>query len=465
MPAFDLVIRGGTVGGAGGSGMADVGVTGSRITAVAEAGSLRDAAKVIDATGAFVVPGGVDPHVHTSLLLGEFSTLDSFAQSTAAAAWGGTTTLVDFAIPQPPGVLSPLTCAEQRIEMAGGQAIIDVAFHGCVVMADETSIRQIPELVGLGLTTVKVFTIYKDLVQLSLEDVRACMKAVAAAGGLLLVHAESPYIVEPLRAEFQAAGKTDAYHHAISRPPESELDMVRTLLDLFRLTGCAGYIVHVSTPEAAIEIAQARLGGTRIWAETCPHYVFLDDSKYRKEDGELYICSPPLRPRAMADRLWELVQTGAMQIWGSDHCCYDSAQKFKHRGDFSKVPNGMPGIEVRAPLLFSEGVMANKISLDQFVALTATNPAKLNGLYPRKGTIAPGADADLAIYDPGIEVVLTAKRLHMATDYTPFEGFKIKGWPTTVIAGGKPVIDGSRLVGEPGWGKFLRAGQPMLSVS
>lgn len=465
MPTFDLVVRGGTVCGPGGSGVADVGITGRRIVAVARAGSLGDAAKVIDATGAFVVPGGVDPHVHTSLLLGEFSTLDGFAESTAAAAWGGTTTLVDFAIPQPPGVLSPLACAEQRIEMAAGQAIVDVAFHGCVVKADQMSIRQIPELFGHGLTTLKVFTIYKDLVQLSLEDVRACMKEVAATGGLLLVHAESPHIVEPLRGEFQAAGQTDAYHHALARPPESELDMVRTILELFRLTGCPGYIVHVSTPEAAIEIARARLEGTRVWAETCPHYVFLDDSKYRGEDGDLYICSPPLRPRGLADRLWHLVQNGAFQVWGSDHCCYNSAQKFKYRGDFTKTPNGMPGVEVRAPLLFSEGVMANKISLDQFVALTATNPAKLNGLYPRKGTIAPGADADLAIYDPGWEVELTSTRLHMATDYTPFEGFKVKGWPTTVIAGGRLVVDESRFLGEPGWGEVLQTGKPNLSVS
>lgn len=465
MPAFDLVIQGGVVGGPAGSAVADIGINGSRISAVAAAGSLRDAGRIIDASGASVVPGGVDPHVHTSLLLGEFSTLDTFAESTMAAAWGGTTTVVDFAIPQPAGIMSPLTCAERRIEMASGDAFIDVAFHGCVVKGDETSIRQIPQLFSKGLTTLKVFTVYKDLVELSLNEVRACMREVAALGGLLLVHAESPHIVEPMRAEFQASGTTDPYHHALSRPPESELDMVRTLLDLFRLTGCPGYIVHVSTPEAAIAIARARLEGARIWAETCPHYVFLDDSKYKGENGELFICSPPLRPRSMAAQLWQLVQNGAIQVWGSDHCCYDSKQKFKYRGDFTSVPNGMPGIEVRTPLLFSEGVMANKISLDHFVALTATNAAKLNGLYPRKGIIAPGSDADLSIYDPGHEVQLTTKHLHMATDYTPFEGFKVKGWPTTVIARGRIVVDNGHMLGQPGWGQVLRAGRPTYFVN
>src|SRR5579884_3532721 len=206
---------------------------------------------------------------------------------------------------------------------------------------------------------------------------------------------------------------------------------------------------------------RARLEGAAVWAETCPQYVFLDDSCYAAEDGELYICSPPIRPREVADRLWEMVRQGAVQVWGSDHCCYDTAQKFRHRGDFTRAPNGLPGVELRAPLLFSEGVMTGLMSVPRFAALTATNPAKLNGLFPRKGVIAPGADADLAVYDPGWEVTVTAPRLHMATDYTPFEGRRLRGWPRMVFSRGRLLVDGERFDGTAGTGQVLATGPPI----
>lgn len=460
MSEYDVVITGGTVADSAGSAVADLAIKDGRIAALGRPGSLVGAERRIEAEGMVVVPGGVDPHVHSATTFGEFATLDTFAISTTAAAWGGTTTIVDFAIPQSAGVVSPLEFAEQRMGMAR-EAVVDVAFHACVTKGDEQSIQDIGRLSRLGLTTVKVFTIYKGVVMLSLDEIYACMRATAAVDGMLLVHAESPQLIEPLREQLIAKRQTNAYQHAVSRPVESELSMVRTIIDMLQATGCRGYIVHVSTPEAAIAIAEARMHGVAVWAETCPHYVFLDDAVYRKENGELYICSPPIRPARTAQDLWSLVRAGSIEIWGSDHSCFDTAQKFKYRGDFSRVPNGLPGIELRAPLLFSEGVAKGRISLERFVTMTATNPARLNGLFPRKGSFSIGSDADVAIYDPNREVTVNAKDLHMGTDYTPFDGRVVKGWPRTVLSRGRVVVDEMEFLGEPGWGQVLAAGRPI----
>ena len=460
MSEYDVVITGGTVADSAGSAVADLAIRDGRIAAVGRAGSLFDADRRIEAKGMVVVPGGVDPHVHTATTFGEFSTLDTFAISTSAAAWGGTTTIVDFAIPQPAGVVGPLEFAEKRMDMAR-EAVVDVAFHACVTRADEQSIQDIGRLSQRGLTTVKVFTIYKGVVMLSLDEIYECMRATAAVDGMLLVHAESPQLIEPVREELIAKRHTDAYQHAMSRPVESELSMVRTVIEMLRATGCRGYIVHVSTPEAAIAIAEARMQGVAVWAETCPHYVFLNDAVYRGENGELYICSPPIRPARTAQDLWNIVCAGSIEIWGSDHSCFDIAQKFKYRGDFPRVPNGLPGIELRAPLLFSEGVAKGRIGLERFVAMTATNPARLNGLFPRKGSFAIGSDADVAIYDPNREVTVDAKDMHMGTDYSPFEGRVIKGWPRTILSRGRVVVDEMEFLGQPGWGQVLAAGRPV----
>lgn len=458
--APDLILRNCSAVVGGALVTADIGVTGEVVSAVGEPGSLGRSTQELDVEGRYVVPGGVDPHVHTATELGEFTTLDGFEESTRAAAWGGTTTLVDFAIPQPRS-RSSLACAHERQDLARGAASVDVAFHACLVSGDPRSLGEIPELAREGLTTVKVFTIYQDTVMLRLDEVYDCLCAVAEVGGLVLVHAESPHLVEPLRERFHRAGSLDARHHALSRPPAAEVDMVRSVLELFRLTRCAGYFVHVTVPEAAAEIWRARESGVAVWAETCPHYVFLDDSRYDGPDGDLYVCSPPLRPRPVADELWTMVRSGAVDVWGSDHCCYDTEQKRRHRGDFTRAPNGLPGVELRAPLLFSEGVMTGALSLPRFAELTAANPARLNGLFPRKGVIAPGADADLAVYDPEVEVEVTPSLLHMPTDYTPFAGMRVRGWPRTVLSRGRIVVDGDRFLGERGGGRVLAAARPV----
>jgi dihydropyrimidinase len=458
--SFDLIVRGGTVVTEASAALADLAVTAGKIAAIAAPGVLDRASQEIDATGRLVMPGGVDPHVHAEMHLGEFTTLDDFETATMAAAMGGTTTIVDFAIPQPRMVQSPAAAADARAELASGAAVVDVGFHAAVAHADETALEQLPGLAEKGLTTVKMFTIYRDLVMLPLDEVHETLRVVRDTGTVALVHAESPHIVEPLVKRLAQEGRLSPADHAQSRPPESELDMVRSLILLLEMTGAAGYIVHVSTPEAAREIMAARAAGVKVWAETCPHYVFLDDSCYNGPDGELYVCSPPIRDRNRMEQLWDLVRRGGIQVWGSDHCCYDRTQKAKYRDNFPLMPNGLPGIETRCPLLFSEGVGRGALTPSQFAALTAANPARLNGLYPRKGTLQVGGDADLAIYDPDVEKVIGRDTLHMQTDYSPFDGWRVSGWPTDVVSRGSWVVRDGRFVGRRGAGEVLAAHLP-----
>jgi dihydropyrimidinase len=329
-----------------------------------------------------------------------------------------------------------------------------------VTRADSASLNELSVLLRTGLPTLKMFTIYRHDFMLELAEVNACLEQVASVDGMALVHCESPHIIEPLIERFVKEGSTQVEYHGQSRPPIAEIDMVQSIIELLRITGAMGYVVHVSTPEAALAIANARAHGVRIWAETCPQYVFLDDSRYRNTNPERFVCSPPLRDEARRDDLWRLLLSGHFAIWGSDHCCYSSEQKAASKSDFRRIPNGLPGIETRCPLLYSEGVAAGLLSCCDFARLTATNPARLAGLFPQKGIIAPGSDADLALYDPTVVVTLAADRLHMATDYTPFEGMVIHGWPLTVMSRGELVVDKGEFVGRPGRGRFIPAAKP-----
>jgi dihydropyrimidinase len=457
---FDLIVRGGTVVGPEGKFKADIGIRGETITSLTTPGALGDAERVVNAEGLYVVPGGVDAHAHTALQSRETISLDDFFQSTRAAAHGATTTIVDFAVPFPRGAQTPLEATASRVNEITGRACIDVALHAGATVVNDTTLNELAQLITQrGMPSVKMFTIYRDDLMLTLDEIFSCLKTIAACDGIAMIHAESPHIVEPMAAELTARGDTSPAAHAKSRPNESEIDMVRSIIELLRLTGARAWIAHVSTPQAVMAIAQARAEGIRVWAETCPQYVFLDNSRYLGSDSELYVCSPPLRDRADRERLWELVTRGYISVWASDHCCFNREQKAAHREDFHRIPNGLPGVETRCPLLFSEGVTKGKITIGDFVRLTSTNPAKLNGLFPAKGLIAPGSDADLAIWDPSVKRTLTAASLHQGTDFTPFEGFDIVGWPRTVIARGKLVVDDGEFVGAPGNGKLLAAGR------
>jgi len=459
---FDLIVRGGTIVNAEGTFSADIGIRGEVIATLSTPGALGSAGRIVSAEGLYIVPGGVDAHAHTALRSRDTTSLDDFFQSTRAAAHGGTTTLVDFAVPFPRGAETPLEAAASRRKEIIGSACIDVGLHAGITLVNDAALDDLSQLIGQGgMPSVKMFTIYRDDLMLTLDEIFACLKTIAAANGIAMIHAESPHIVEPLAAELTARGDTSPAAHARSRPRESEIDMVRSIIELLRLTGARAWIAHVSTPEAVIAIAQAQAEGIRVWAETCPQYVFLDNSRYLGSDAELYVCSPPLREKAERDRLWELLSRGYFSIWASDHCCFDRKQKAAHRDDFHRIPNGLPGVETRCPLLFSEGVATGKITISDFVRLTSTNPAKLNGLFPAKGQIAPGSDADLVVWDPTVTRTLAAASLHHPTDFTPFDGFRITGWPRTVIARGRIVVDNGEFLGAPGNGKLVAAGQPI----
>jgi dihydropyrimidinase len=459
---FDLIVRGGTVVNADGPFKADIGIRAGTIASLTTPGTIGNAERVISAEGLYVVPGGVDAHAHTALRSRETTSLDDFFESTRAAAYGGTTTIVDFAVPFPRGAQTPVEAAASRADEIQGRACVDVALHAGATVVNENTLKELAELITRrGMPTVKIFTIYRDDLMLTLDEIFACLKTIAACDGIAMIHAESPHIVEPLAADLTAKGDTSPAAHARSRPNESEIDMVQSIIELLRLTGARAWIAHVSTPEAAIAIAQAQGRGVGVWSETCPQYVFLDNSRYLGGNPELYVCSPPLRDKADRERLWELVARGYISMWASDHCCFDRQQKAAHREDFHRIPNGLPGVETRCPLLFSEGVSKGKITIADFVRMSSSNPAKFNGLFPAKGLIAPGSDADLAIWDPTVTRTLTAAGLHQGTDFTPFEGFRIAGWPRTVISRGKLIVDEGEFVGAPGYGKLLAAGQPL----
>lgn len=340
---MDLVIRGGTIAAADAVFLGDVGISNGKICAVAAPGILESGKHNIDASGLHVLPGGVDPHAHTALKSGGTKTLDDFFESTRAAAFGGTTTIVDFAIPDNSKNQTPRSAVEDRLLEIDGRAAVDVSLHACVTRGDSTSMADLRMLLKGGLPTLKMFTIYRGDFMLELAEVHAYCAEVAAAGGIALIHCESPHIVEPLVERYVQEGATGVESHAATRPPSAEVDMVHSIIELLRITGAMGYVVHVSTPEATLAIANARAEGVKIWAETCPQYVFLDESRYRGPDAERFVCSPPLRDEVRRARLWELLLSGFFAVWGSDHCCYSLAQKMSHKGDFRRIPKWIAG--------------------------------------------------------------------------------------------------------------------------
>lgn len=461
--SHELVVRGGRVINEGSEFVGDVAIDAGLVTSLTASGEAAPGDVEMDASGCYVVPGGVDPHVHTGVLFGGFTSRDDFYSCSLAAAFGGTTTIVDFAIPYPREEFTPWSSFQARLAEIEGRAAIDVGLHSSIVRLDDGSLDEIPRLVDAGVTSFKQFTIYRGAVMLSMEDLHRALVALGAAGALAMVHAESAHLVDVYRDRFAAAGMTTAPYHALSRPPIAELDAVRSVIELFRATGTAGYFVHVSTPEAARAIGESRLEGVRVVGETCPQYLFLDERTYQRPDAPLFVCSPPIRGAARSEGMRDLVFNGELATWASDHSAYDTEQKRRFESDFTKMPNGLPGVETRCPLLFSEGVMSGRMSAGQFVRATAAEPARLTGLYPRKGVIAPGADADIAIYDPTVTVRLSTDVLHMDTDYTPFEGMTVRGWPTRVIARGRPIVLDGSFLGRAGDGRFLRRGAPVLS--
>jgi dihydropyrimidinase len=455
MTQADTVVRGGTVVNDSWSGPATVVVSGGRISGVLEAGAEVEAARTVDATGMLVLPGGVDAHCHVGLPLGAYTTRDTFSSATIAALAGGTTTIVDFAIPGPGE--DPMAVLRRRLAEADTSRC-DYAMHGCINAPDGSVAGTVHAFAEAGVRTVKLFTTYRDLLMVGMDTARQVMSALSEVDGLTYVHAEANDLVEAAQQEAERAGRIGASGHAGTRPIAAEERAVADVLAVAESTGAPVYFVHQSTPGAVDLVVAARQRGVRAFSESCPHYLTLAADRYADPAAERWVCCPPLRDRSTVEELDRRLEMGFVDTVGSDHCCYDSVQKAERADDVRQMPNGMPGVETRLPVVFDRFVASGRMSAERFVGLTAAAPARLNGLYPRKGTIAPGSDADLVVFDPAATRVVTAGALHMQTDYSPYEGREVTGWPVTVLSRGRVVVDRGT-VQDPGpVGEFLPAG-------
>ncbi|WP_214106073.1 dihydropyrimidinase [Acrocarpospora catenulata] len=450
-----VVVRGGTVVEAGWSAPADVVVRDGKVAALTRPGGAAPrGATEIDATGMLVLPGGVDPHCHVGFTSGEFTSLDDYAECTTAAVFGGTTTIVDFAIPRPGEAPADVAYAQRA---KAWQGLCDSALHACVVDWDETVPDQLGALVADGITTVKMFTTYRGETMANEDTILRTMKTLRDLGGLVVIHCEADHIIGDTQTDCAARGRIGAAHMAETRPELAETASVAEVLAIAESLGSPVYFVHQSTAEAVELVAAARRRGLAAYTESVAHHLVLDDSRYAGPAPERYVCCPPLRPRPAVDALARHLFTGEITTIGSDHCCYDLAQKESHRADVRAMPNGLPGVETRLPVIFSTFVANAGLPVTRFVELTSTNPARTNGLYPRKGTLLPGADADIVIWDPAAEWQVTADTLHMTTDYTPYEGMTLTGRPRTVLVAGRPIVHEGTLLDPTPRGRHLPA--------
>ncbi|MCM3029743.1 dihydropyrimidinase [Niallia sp. MER 6] len=427
---------------------------------IAQIGSQLDetGAEIIDAAGSYIFPGGIDPHTHLDMPFGGTVTKDDFETGTMAAAFGGTTTVIDFCLTTKG---KPLKAAvEAWHAKAKEKAVIDYGFHLQIVEANEAALNELPAMINEeGITSLKVFMAYKNQFQADDETLFRTLLAAKELGALVMVHAENGDVIDYLVKKALQEGNTAPIYHALTRPPEAEGEATGRAAALTGLAKSQLYVVHVSCAEAAEKIAAARNSGIDIWGETCPQYLVLDQSYLEKPDfeGAKYVWSPPLREKHNQEILWNALKTGQLQTLGSDQCSFDfKGQKDLGKDDFSKIPNGGPLIEDRVSILYSEGVVGGRISLNQFVDIMSTKAAKLFGLYPQKGTIAVGSDADLVIFNPDVKRVISAETHHMAVDYNPFEGMEVTGEPVSVLSRGEFVIKDKLFTGQAGAGQFIK---------
>lgn len=451
------VIKNGIIVTAADTYSADVLIEDGLISMIGENIPSQDA-QVIDAKGCYLFPGGIDPHTHLEMPFGGTVTKDDFETGTIAAAYGGTTTIIDFCLTNKG---EPLKDAiETWHAKAKNKSVIDYGFHLMIGEVNETVLQELPSVIDdEGITSFKVFMAYKNVLQADDETLFRTLIAAKELGALVMVHAENGDVIDYLTKEALASGNTDPIYHALTRPPEIEGEATERAATFTGLANSQLYVVHVSCAEAARKIAEARNKGIDIWGETCPQYLLLDQTYLEKPDfqGAKYVWSPPLREKWNQDILWTALKMGQLQTLGSDQCSFDfDGQKDLGKNDFSKIPNGGPFIEDRLSVFFSEGVRKGKITLNQFVDITSTRVAKLFGLYPKKGTIAVGADADIVIFDPTVERTISAKTHHMAVDYNAFEGLKVTGEPVSVLSRGEFVIRNKTFVGNQGMGRYLK---------
>lgn len=417
--------------------------------------------EVIDASGKYVLPGGIDVHTHFDLDVGIAVAQDDFYTGTVAAACGGTTTIVDHV------AFGPKDCAldhqiKQYHNLAKGKAVIDYSFHGVIQHVDGDVLKKMESQIKDGITSYKIYMTYDY--KLSDEDIYTVLRRAKELGLIIAVHPENNGIVNKRRRELIAKGKTAPIYHAISRPEQCEAEAINRIMQINSMAGGANlYIVHLSNHLGMQYINLAKQNGMHnVYVETCPQYLVLNDEKYNDEDGIKYILSPPLRHEENNELLWQDIANGFVDTIGTDHCPFDYTLKTKLGGsDFTKCPNGMPGVELRMSLMFSEGVVKMRISPKQFADITATNPAKLFGLYPQKGVIKEGSDADIVIIDPKKKVTVRHKNLHENVDYTPYEDIDMECSVSCVISRGEVIVRSNEYIGRKSRGKFIKRELPL----
>jgi dihydropyrimidinase len=447
------VVKGGTLVTATESTKADVLIDGEKVALIG-LDLQATADKVIDAAGKYVIPGGVDAHTHFDLPFGGSFCSDDFGTGTRAAAFGGTTTCIDFAVQSYGETLRQgLDTWFQKAE----KAQTDYGLHMIMREVDDSILAEMDELIGEGITSFKLFMAYPGVFMLDDASIFKAMQRAAASGALILMHAENGGPINVLVDQLLADGKTDPVYHGLSRPASMEGEAVHRVFKLAELAGCPAYIVHLSSRDALQALQEARDRGVAAFAETCPQYLFLshDDMARPDFEGAKFVCSPPLRTKDHQEDLWKGLASGDLQIVSTDHAPFNyRGQKDLGKGNFAKIPNGLPSVEDRVTLIF-QGVKAGRMSPSRWVDLIATSPAKMFGLYPRKGTIAPGFDADIVVFDPEAKRTISAKTHHMNVDYSCYEGLEVWGLPEVVMQRGEVLVEDGQWFGKEGRGSFI----------
>jgi len=453
----NTLIRNGTVVTAHETRAADVLIEGERIKEV-RAGIPQDSASTtIDAAGMYVLPGGIDAHTHLDMPFGGTTSADDFETGTRAAAFGGTTCIVDFAI-QARGTRMR-TALDTWWKKAEGRACIDYGLHMIVTDLGEAGLEDMDSMVGEGVASFKLFMAYPGVLMVDDATIFKALARTAKNGALICMHAENGSVIDVIVARALAEGKTAPIYHALTRPPRAESEAVHRAIAMAEIAGVPVYIVHLSSEDALHEVREARDRGVPAFAETCPQYLLLSIEELERPnfEGAKYVFTPPLRPKEHQPKLWDGLKDDHLQVVSTDHCPFCFAdQKILGKDDFTKIPNGGPGIENRLQLIHHYGVNSGKLSLNRFVEIASTAPARIFGMYPRKGEIAPGSDADLVIWDPQAAYTISAKTHHMRVDYSMFEGFECRGNARTVLSRGEVIVDGNRFLGKPGRGRYLK---------
>src|SRR5450631_2530677 len=452
-----VLIQNGTIVNADSTVNADLLIEGATIKEIRAGIPASSADKVVDARGLLLLPGGIDAHTHLDMPFGGSQSADDFLTGTRAAAIGGTTTIVDFAI-QARGT-KMRDALDTWWKKAEGKACIDYGLHMIVTDLGACGLEDMDDLVAEGVASFKLFMAYPNVLMVDDATIFKALSQTAKNGALICMHAENGSVIDVIIARALAEGKTAPVYHALTRPPRAEAEAVHRAIALAEIAGAPVYIVHLSSEDALNEVREARDRGVPAFAETCPQYLLLSIEEVERPnfEGAKYVFTPPLRPKHHLPKLWDGLKHDHLQVVSTDHCpfCFED-QKVLGKDDFTKIPNGGPGIENRLQLIYHHGVNQGKLTLNRFVELVSTTPARIFGMYPRKGVLAPGSDADIVFWDPTASHTISAKTHHMRVDYSMFEGFEVKGNVRTVMSRGEVIIDNGKFLGKAGRGQYLK---------